>query len=74
MQLFERSGVGFLLEDAGVLQEGEEDVMTQPREVDDYKCDEGEEDTEEGEEGAVLAEVGDEALFDDEDLDDLDDL
>ena len=72
-QLFERDGKGALiLDDAGALQEDEEDAMVgerEPEPLDDEAEAEAEGEAMEGD-GALLAEVGDDALFDDEDLPD----
>ncbi|KAL1525264.1 hypothetical protein AB1Y20_020129 [Prymnesium parvum] len=68
-QIFERSGGEELaLQDAGMLEEGEEDSMALPREA---VQEAGENDEREGDHaggGDVLAEVGDEGLFEDDDL------
>ena len=72
-QLFERDGKGALiLDDAGALQEDEEDAMVgerEPEPLDDEAEAVAEGEAMEGD-GALLAEVGDDALFDDEDLPD----
>jgi len=77
-QIFERSGGEELaLQDAGMLEEDEEDAMALPREAmdeqdegDAHGATEGEEGENLGSVSAVLAEVGNEALFEDEDLPD----
>ena len=82
-QLFERTGSSLIDTDAGALAEDEEDLMSAPREaIDDATpAAAAEDDDDAGTSGAagsgaseaqLLAAVGDEALFDeDEDLDDL---
>ena len=76
-QLFERSGMS-LIEDAGDLDEGEEDVMAIERVAADEEAEEAEEAEEEGGGGessgaSLLAAVGDEALFDEDEDEDLPD-
>jgi hypothetical protein len=69
-QLFEVRGGVLLTEDAGALDEGEEDLMDGPRQAEEAEGG-GEGDGELDPE--LLDAVGDAALFDDEDLDDLPD-
>ena len=73
-QLFERVGSSDLvLGDAGALGEGEEDAMAAPREAvddDDDGSGEGGEGGEGGADADVLMDVGDAALFDEDDLPD----
>ena len=75
-QLFERGGLSLIDTDAGALDEDEVDLMSAPREA--AKEESGEQQQQaEGEGGAssggVLASVGDEALFDADDDEDLPD-
>ena len=74
-QLFERGGLSLIDTDAGALEEDEVDLMSAPREA--AKEESGEQQQAEGEGGAssggVLASVGDEALFDADDDEDLPD-
>lgn len=74
-QLFERSGAALTMEDAGELDEGEEDVMSAPRLAVDDDDEGGEARGGEspppggaagGGEASLLDEVGDEGLFDDD--------
>lgn len=69
-QLFEVRGALLLMEDAGALDEGEEDLMDGPRQAEEVEGG-GEGDGEVDPE--LLDAVGDAALFDDEDLEDLPD-
>lgn len=69
-QLFERGGGGLLDADAGALEEGEEDLMSAPREGATAEGEGGAQAAEAAaaaEGGSVLEAVGDESLFDDDD-------
>jgi len=69
--LFEKTGSTLHLADAGELKDGEEDVMAGERGGDDDYDDDYDDDGDDDEDAdAVLAEVGDSALFDEEELPD----
>lgn len=71
-QLFEARGALLVADDAGALDEGEEDVMDGVREASGYEG-EGEDDRSGEVDPELLDAIGDAALFDDDDLEDLPD-